>query len=128
MPDAPLYAGFDLGTSNSAAAVFDGERVTVIRNAQGAMVTPSVVRVDRQGRATVGTRARRFLDQDPDNTATEFKRLIGTGKGIRFPAAGVERSPEQLSAEVLRALRQDIADQLGIEIARAVVSVPALFE
>jgi molecular chaperone DnaK len=128
MPDAPLYAGFDLGTSNSAAAVFDGERVTVIRNAQGAMVTPSVVRVDKQGRATVGTRARRFLDQDPENTATEFKRLIGTGKGIHFPAAGVDKKPEELSAEILRALRQDVADQLGVEVARAVVSVPALFE
>jgi molecular chaperone DnaK len=128
MADTPVYAGFDLGTSNSAAAVFDGERVTVIRNALGAMVTPSVVRLDRQGRATVGTRARRFLDQDPDNTATEFKRLIGTGKPIAFPAAAATRTPEELSAEILRALRQDVADQLGIEIARAVVSVPALFE
>jgi molecular chaperone DnaK len=128
MADTPLYAGFDLGTSNSAGAVFDGERVTVIRNAVGAMVTPSVVRVDRQGRATVGTRARRFLDTDPDNTATEFKRLIGTGKPIAFPAANVTRTPEELSAEVLRALRQDVVDQLGVEIARAVVSVPALFE
>ena len=47
----PLYAGFDLGTSNSAAAVFDGERVTVIRNAQGGTITPSVVRIDRTARA-----------------------------------------------------------------------------
>ncbi len=128
MADTPVYAGFDLGTSNSAAAVFDGERVTVIRNSVGAMVTPSVVRIDKAGRATVGTRARRFLDQDPDNTATEFKRLIGTGKPIKFPAAGVDKMPEELSAEVLRALRQDVFDQLGVEIARAVVSVPALFE
>jgi molecular chaperone DnaK len=126
--ETPLYAGFDLGTSNSAAAVFDGERVTVIRNAQGGTVTPSVVRIDRQGRATVGQRARRFLDQDPDNTATEFKRLIGTEKAIAFPAAGVSRKPEELSAEILKALRQDVADQIGVDVARAVVSVPALFE
>src|SRR5262245_15139691 len=128
MADRPLYAGFDLGTSNSAAAIFDGERTQVIRNAQGGTVTPSVVRIDKQGRVTVGQRARRLLDQDPDNTATEFKRLMGTGKAIAFPAGSVTRKPEELSAEVLKALRSDVADQLGVQIARAVVSVPALFE
>ncbi|MCE9576983.1 MAG: Hsp70 family protein [Deltaproteobacteria bacterium] len=128
MADSPLYAGFDLGTSNSAAAIFDGDQVTVIRNAQGGAVTPSVVRLDKAGRVTVGARARRMLEQDPANTATEFKRLMGTGRAIEFPAAGVSRSPEALSAEVLKALRADIADQRGVEIARAVISVPALFE
>ncbi|HEY1553911.1 MAG TPA: Hsp70 family protein [Kofleriaceae bacterium] len=128
MADTPLYVGIDLGTTNSAAAVFDGEQVSVVRNAQGATVTPSVVRVDKQGRVTVGTRARRFIEHDPANTATEFKRLMGTANGIEFPAAGATKKPEQLSAEILRALRQDIADQLGVAIERAVISVPALFE
>ena len=128
MADTPLYVGIDLGTTNSAAAVFDGERVSVVRNAQGATVTPSVVRLDKQGRVTVGTRARRFLEQDPANTAAEFKRLMGTGKPIEFPAATLSRKPEELSAEVLKALRQDIHDQLGVPIERAVISVPALFE
>ncbi len=128
MAETPLYVGIDLGTTNSAAAVFDGERVSVVRNAQGATVTPSVVRVDKQGRVTVGTRARRFLEQDPANTAAEFKRLMGTDKAIDFPAAGIKKKPEELSAEVLKALRQDIADQLGVAIERAVISVPALFE
>src|SRR6185312_5189745 len=127
-PLGPLYVGIDLGTTNSAAAVFDGERVSVVRNAQGATVTPSVVRIDKQGRVTVGTRARRFLEQDPANTAGEFKRLMGTDKGIDFPGAGVKKKPEELSAEVLKALRQDINDQLGVAIERAVISVPALFE
>ncbi len=128
MAESPLYVGIDLGTTNSAAAVFDGERVNVVRNAQGATVTPSVVRLDKQGRVTVGTRARRFIEQDPANTAAEFKRLMGTGKAIEFPAAGTTRKPEELSAEVLKALRQDITDQLGVTIERAVISVPALFE
>src|SRR5262245_39962974 len=128
MAEAPIYVGIDLGTTNSAAAVFDGERVSVVRNAQGATVTPSVVRLDKQGRMTVGTRARRFLEQDPTNTAAEFKRLMGTGKPIAFPAAGAAKKPEELSAEILKALRQDIADQLGIPVERAVISVPALFE
>ncbi len=128
MADRPLYAGFDLGTSNSAAATFDGERTQVIRNAQGGAVTPSVVRLDKQGRVTVGQRARRLLDQDPENTATEFKRLMGTGKDLPFPAAGVTRKPEELSAEILKALRSDVADQSGVTVQRAVISVPALFE
>ena len=115
MAETPLYVGIDLGTTNSAAAVFDGERVSVVRNAQGATVTPSVVRIDKQGRVTVGTRARRFLEQDPANTAAEFKRLMGTGKAIEFPAAGATKKPEELSAEVLKALRQDITDQLGVD-------------
>jgi molecular chaperone DnaK len=128
MAETPLYVGIDLGTTNSAAAVFDGEKVSVIRNAQGGTVTPSVVRLDKQGRVTVGTRARRFIEQDAANTATEFKRLMGTGKAIDFPAAGTAKKPEELSAEILKALRQDIADQLGAQIERAVISVPALFE
>ncbi len=128
MAEAPLYVGIDLGTTNSAAAVFDGERVNVVRNAQGATVTPSVVRLDKQARVTVGTRARRFIEQDAANTAAEFKRLMGTGQQIDFPAAGVKRKPEELSAEILKALRQDITDQLGVTIERAVISVPALFE
>ncbi len=128
MAHTPLYAGFDLGTSNSAAAVFDGERTQVVRNASGGTVTPSVVRIDKQGRATVGQRARRLLDADPANTATEFKRLMGTGQDIAFPAAGLTRKPEELSAEILRALRADVADQVGFPVERAVISVPALFE
>ncbi|HEX5059911.1 MAG TPA: Hsp70 family protein [Kofleriaceae bacterium] len=128
MGETPLFVGIDLGTTNSAAAVFDGEHVAVVRNAQGASVTPSVVRIDKQGRVTVGTRARRFVEQDPANTAAEFKRLMGTDQQIDFPAAGVKKKPQELSAEVLKALRQDIADQLGATIERAVISVPALFE
>jgi molecular chaperone DnaK len=128
MAETPLYVGIDLGTTNSAAAVFDGERVSVVRNALGAAVTPSVVRIDKQQRVTIGTRARRFLEQDPINTAAEFKRLMGTGAAIDFPAAGVKRKPEELSAEILKALRQDIHDQLNVNVERAVISVPALFE
>jgi molecular chaperone DnaK len=128
MAETPLYVGIDLGTTNSAAAVFDGERVSVVRNAQGATVTPSVVRIDKQGRVTVGTRARRFVEQDPANTAAEFKRLMGTGQEIAFPGAAVKKKPEELSAEILKALRQDITDQLGVNVERCVISVPALFE
>ena len=123
-----LYAGFDLGTTNSAAAIFDGEEITLARSSQGGTLTPSVVRIDGKGRTTVGVRARRFLDRDPDNTCTEFKRLMGTGKDIEFPAAGVAKKPEELAALVLRSMRDDLRDQIGIAPVRAVISVPALFE
>ncbi|MCY1007284.1 Hsp70 family protein [Nannocystis pusilla] len=128
MTSAPLYVGIDLGTTNSTAAVFDGEKVTLVRNAQGSPITPSVVRIDARGNVTVGAKARRFLDTDADNTRSEFKRLMGTAQGIRFGAAGLERRPEELAAEVLRSLRADVRDQIGVLPARAVISVPALFE
>lgn len=124
----PVYVGIDLGTTNSTAAVFDGDKVTLVRNSQGSPITPSVVRIDARGNLTVGGRARRFLESDPDNTRAEFKRLMGTAQAIGFAAAGVSRRPEELAAEVLKSLRKDIEDQLGFVPARAVISVPALFE
>jgi molecular chaperone DnaK len=123
-----VYVGIDLGTTNSTAAVFDGDKVTLVRNSQGSPITPSVVRIDARGNLSGGSRARRFLESDPDNTRGEFKRLMGTAQAVRFTASGQEKRPEELAAEVLRSLRKDIEDQLGFVPARAVISVPALFE
>jgi molecular chaperone DnaK len=128
MAAKPIYLGIDLGTTNSTAAAFDGEQITIIRNAQGSSLTPSVVRLDGRGHVTVGTKAFRFLDSDPANCRGEFKRLMGTQEKIAFPAAGVTRSPQELSAEVLKALRADVQDQLGFAPTQAVITVPALFE
>jgi molecular chaperone DnaK len=128
MDGRPLFVGIDLGTTNSTAAAFDGSEVVVVRNGQGSVLTPSVVRIDARGNTVVGARARRFLDSDPANTRTEFKRLMGTGHELEFPASGTKRSPQQLAAEVLRGLRKDVADQFGVTPEHAVVSVPALFE
>jgi molecular chaperone DnaK len=122
------YVGIDLGTTNSTAALFDGEQITIVRNAQGGTLTPSVVRLDARGAVTVGTKARRFLDADPENTRGEFKRLMGTAHEFDFPACGQRRRPEGLAAEVLKALRGDVLQQTGIEPEQAVISVPALFE
>src|SRR5271169_1023685 len=124
----PLYVGIDLGTTNSTAAVFDGEKVTLVRNGQGATLTPSVVRVDARGNTTIGAKARRFLETDPENTRAEFKRLMGTAQTLRFAAAAVEKKPHELAADVLKSLRDDVKEQIGFSPARAVISVPALFE
>src|SRR3954468_14223973 len=113
MATGPLYVGIDLGTTNSTAAVFDGEKVTLVRNPQGASLTPSVVRIDGRGAVLVGERARRLLESDPQNTRGEFKRLMGTAQPIEFVAAKVKKKPEELAAEVLKSLRADMLEQLG---------------
>jgi len=123
-----FHLGIDLGTTNSTAAVFDGEKITLVRNAQGGPLTPSVVRIDGRGGVIVGARARRFLDSDPANTRAEFKRLMGTAESFHFPAANVRRTPQDLAAEVLRSLREDVREQLGFLPETAVITVPALFE
>src|SRR5688572_24401694 len=120
----PLYLGIDLGTTNSTAAAFDGEKLALIRNAQGANLTPSVVRIDARGATTVGDRARRLLDSDPQNTRSEFKRLMGTAQALEFAAAKLTKKPEELAAEVLKALRKDVEQQLGVAPTCAVISVP----
>ncbi|WP_394848623.1 Hsp70 family protein [Pendulispora brunnea] len=126
--NSSLYLGIDLGTTNSTAAVFDGVQVTPVRNAQGGVLTPSVVRIDGRGTVTVGARARRFLESDPENTRAEFKRLMGTQHRLTFAAAGVTKRPEELAAEVLQSIRADVRDQFGFAPDTAVISVPALFE
>ena len=74
-----MHVGIDLGTTNSVLATFDGTAVTVVPNALGEMLTPSVVRADARGTLMVGRRAFRFLETDPANTRSEFKRLMGMG-------------------------------------------------
>ena len=126
--ERPLYFGIDLGTTNSAACIFDGEQLQSVRTAAGETLTPSVVRIDARGNVSVGGRAFRFLHKDPDNTRGEFKRLMGSKNRYRFAAAGLERSPEELSAEVLVSLLKDVEAQAGTRPQRAVIAVPALFE
>jgi len=128
MGDGPRYLGIDLGTTNSAAAVFDGHEVTPVRNRDGALLTPSVVHIDRKGRQLVGARAYRRLEKDPDNTHGGFKRLMGSDSTLSFPTTGETRTPVELSTAILKALRQDVSDALGFVPERAVISVPALFE
>lgn len=126
--ERPLYLGIDLGTTNSAACVFDGEQIQAVRATSGETLTPSVVRIDARGNVTVGSRAFRFLHKDPENTRGEFKRLMGSTQRCRFAAAGLEKSPEELSAIVLTSLAKDVEAQFGVKPERAVVAVPALFE
>ncbi|MSP55591.1 MAG: Hsp70 family protein [Myxococcales bacterium] len=122
------FLGIDLGTTNSAAALFDGDQVHLVRTSAGGTLTPSVVRLDARGGVTVGARARRFLESDPQNTRGEFKRLMGAEHTIAFAAAKASKSPTELSALVLKSIRKDVEDQFGFAPLRVVIAVPALFE
>ncbi len=126
--NGPLYVGIDLGTTNSSAAAFDGNELIVVRNSSGANITPSVVRLSPKGTVTVGEKARRFLDSDPENTRGAFKRLMGTDTTLSFAAAKQSLRPEALSAEILKSIAHDVSVQLGVRPAHAVITVPALFE
>jgi molecular chaperone DnaK len=121
-----VFIGIDLGTTNSAIAAFDGERVTVLPNAQGENLTPSVVCIDGVGAFGVGRSARRLLEREPASARSEWKRLMGTAE--RLPIAGQALLPEELSGRVLKALLGDARDALGFAARAAVISVPALFE
>jgi molecular chaperone DnaK len=123
--------GIDLGTSNSALARFDGEAAAVVPNALGENLTPSVVRVDAGGAVSVGRRAARFIDSDPDSVQREWKRLMGTAERLRLGAADrtpTTLAPEELSAHVVSSLLADARDALGFAPRAAVISTPALFE
>jgi molecular chaperone DnaK len=119
--------GIDLGTTNSCIARWEAGAVRVFQNNDQMNVTPSAVHVLRSGRVIVGRRAYAAVLTDPDNVAVEFKRWMGQKGSKRFAAAQRELSAEQLSAEVLKALKEDVRRQSGADVTSAVVTVPAAF-
>lgn len=117
--------GIDLGTTNSLAAVWKEGRSQLIPNAFGEYLTPSVVSVDADGSILVGKAARERLISHPEQSAASFKRAMGTDQ--RFVLADKVFTPEELSALVLRRLKEDAEAFLGQPVTEAVVSVPAYF-
>ena len=124
---ATIDHGIDLGTTNSAIARQDGRTQRLLTGSDGDPLLPSAVHVHANGDAEVGARARAALDVDPANTAIEFKRLMGTAEKKRFPASGRELTPEELSAEVLRALVARASAE-GEPLRAAVITIPAMFQ
>jgi molecular chaperone DnaK len=119
--------GIDLGTTNSCVASADGAEVRVYPNNDQMSVTPSVVRILKTGRLVVGKRAYNAISEDPDNIALEFKRWMGQKHERAFPAAGRTLTAEDLSAEVLKSLAEDVKRQTGAALQASVVTVPAAF-
>ena len=122
--------GIDLGTSNSAIAVIAGTGTEVIKNNVDADITPSAVYINRTGNLWVGQNAKSKLadERAEDDVFVEFKRRMGTGFEYAFRASGRHMKPEDLSAEVMKALRSDVAQKKGEQISAAVLTVPAAFE
>ncbi|MBP7861464.1 Hsp70 family protein [bacterium] len=119
--------GIDLGTTNSCIANFDGEKVKVFQNNDQMNVTPSVVRIEKNGRTIVGRRAYATKLENPENVASEFKRWMGQKDRCHFQASGKSLSAEELSAEILKTLIDDVRSQTGEQIEAAVITVPAAF-
>lgn len=117
--------GIDLGTTNSLAAVWQDGGSRLIPNAFGEYLTPSVVSIGEDGTVYVGKTAKERLASHPDATAGAFKRFMGTSR--KYMLAGKSYSPEELSAFVLKKLREDAERYLGEPVEEAVISVPAYF-
>jgi molecular chaperone HscC len=121
----PALLGIDLGTTNSLIAVWQDGQARLIPNALGEVLTPSVVSLDDDDTILVGKAARARLTTHPERSAAAFKRFMGSDKQVQLGAR--QFSPEELSALVLGALKQDAEAFLGHPVSEAVISVPAYF-
>ena len=121
--------GIDLGTSNTAAAVMEGGRGTIIPSAEGSSIGgkafPSYVAFTKDGQRLVGEPARRQAIANPDGTVTAFKRKMG--ENYKYNLRGQEFTPQQLSAFVLQKVKKDAEAFLGESVEKAVITVPAYF-
>ncbi len=117
--------GIDLGTTNSCAAVLEGEEPHVITSAEGLRTTPSVVAFTRKGEQLVGEVAKRQAVTNANRTISSIKRKIGTD--YRVEIDGHKYSPEEISAAILRKLKRDAESYLGDRVTEAVITVPAYF-
>jgi molecular chaperone DnaK len=120
--------GIDLGTTHAVAAVVQGDHVLVIPNQEGDRLTPCVVARTDQDDWLVGEPARRQAVTNPQRTAHAFKRLLGRHAPPRLSLGGADYPPEQLSALVLRKLKDAAEAHLGVEVRRALLTVPAYFD
>lgn len=117
--------GIDLGTTNSLVAIWENGESKLIPNSFGEYLTPSVVSLDKNGTLYVGKTAKERLITHPDETASVFKRSMGTNIG--YVLSGTRYLAEELSAMVLKRLKQDAEQYLGEPVEEAVISVPAYF-
>ncbi|NLE76290.1 MAG: Hsp70 family protein, partial [Chloroflexi bacterium] len=143
--------GIDLGTTNSVVAVVEGGEPIVIPTAEGGNLCPSVVAFTKTGERLVGQTARRQAIVNPENTIFSIKRLMGRrydepevqkarkvlpykiAEGsngdarVAIPQTGRDYTPQEISAMVLRKLKEDAEAYLGEKVTKAVITVPAYF-
>jgi molecular chaperone DnaK len=121
--------GIDLGTTNSAAAIMEAGRPTVIPSAEGPTMAgkmfPSVVAFTKDGQLLVGEAAKRQATVNPEGTVFEIKRKMGTEYKVSI--YGKEYTPQQISAFVLQKIKRDAETFMGGSVKKAVITVPAHF-
>ncbi len=120
-----MIVGIDLGTTNSLIAAWGENGPRLIENSLGDMLTPSCVGLDDDGSVLVGRAARERLQTHPELTASAFKRFMGSNRQIRLGHRDFRA--EELSALVLRSLREDAEVFLGQPVTEAIITVPAYF-
>jgi len=118
--------GIDLGTTNSVVAVVQAGDPVVITNREGSRITPSVVHFGKDGERLVGVQAKRQAILSPERTVTSIKRKMGTRD--KSTVDGQDHSPEQISAMIVRKLKEEAEAFLGEEVKDAVITVPAYFD
>src|SRR5437588_5189270 len=119
--------GIDLGTTNSAVAVLEGGEPSVIPNAEGQRITPSVVGFSKTGEILVGEVAKRQAITNPDRTVRSIKRQMGH-KDWSLDVDGKKWTPQEISAQILGKLKRDAESYLGDKVTQAVITVPAYFD
>lgn len=122
--------GIDLGTSNSAAAVMEGGKPTIVPSAEGTTLGgkafPSYVAITKENQLLVGEPARRQAVSNPESTLTAFKRKMG--QDFKYKIQGKDYTPQQLSAFILQKVKKDAEAFLGDKVEKAVITVPAYFD
>jgi molecular chaperone DnaK len=143
----PKVIGIDLGTTNSVVATMEGDSPTVIPNQEGSRTTPSVVAFTKDGEVLVGQVAKRQAITNPENTVFSIKRFMGRrydeveheiklvpykvvkapNGDVRIEIRGKQYSPPEISALILRKLKESAEAYLGEKVGQAVITVPAYF-
>jgi chaperone protein DnaK len=118
--------GIDLGTTNSAFAVMEGNDPEIIVNSEGDRTTPSVVAFTDDDERLVGKPAKNQVIQNPDRTVRSIKRHMGEDD-YTVELNGEDYTPEQISAMTLQKIKRDAEEYLGDDIEKAVITVPAYF-
>jgi len=128
-PAKEKILGIDLGTTNSAAAIIEAGRPTIVPSAEGPTMAgkmfPSVVAFTKEGQLLVGEPAKRQATVNPEGTVFEIKRKMGTD--YRVSIFDKDYTPQQVSAFILQKIKRDAEGFLGGPVKKAVITVPAHF-
>jgi molecular chaperone DnaK len=147
MAQGEKIIGIDLGTTNSVVAIMEGTDPKVIPNAEGNRLTPSVVAFTPKGEVLVGEPARRQAVTNPHNTVYSIKRFMGRRHNeveteekmvpykvvgnpqdyVNVEIDGTRHTPQEISAKILRKLKEAAESYLGHKVNKAVITVPAYF-